>query len=208
MENSILWQQYKNLGSLEIRRNIMRNYINLVHYVIHRSKFIQLNVIEKEDYFQFGIEGLAEAVDRFNPDLGIKFETYAIQRIRGKIIDELRKLQIKPRTLSNEEAGVKYSNISIDAPLDDENNILIKETLASNSPEPNDEIESSEKIEILLNLIKSLPEREQIIITLSYFENLNYTEIAEILGLTVSRVSQIQKKIIKELKAKIEIVYN
>ena len=86
MNNSTLWAEYKKEQNPSLKKKIIINYSNLVHYVIHHSKFINLNVVDEKDFFQFGIEGLSEAIDRFDPDFGTKFETYAIQRIRGKII--------------------------------------------------------------------------------------------------------------------------
>ena len=97
METNILWTEFKTHPSEELKKQIILNYTNLVHYVIHHSKFVAMNIFDDRDYFQFGIEGLHEAIERFNPEFGTKFETYAIQRIRGKIIDEIRKVQIKPR---------------------------------------------------------------------------------------------------------------
>jgi RNA polymerase sigma factor for flagellar operon FliA len=90
MDNATLWAEYKSVPTTGLKKQIMINYTNLVHYVIHNSKFMNLNVVEEKDYFQFGVEGLSEAIERFDPNFGTKFETYAIQRIRGKIIDELR----------------------------------------------------------------------------------------------------------------------
>jgi len=88
MSNNGLWQSYKTEPSSNTKKQIMVNYTNLVHYVIHNSKFMNLNVIEEKDFFQFGIEGLSEAIDRFDPDYGTKFETHAIQRIRSCLCKE------------------------------------------------------------------------------------------------------------------------
>jgi RNA polymerase sigma factor for flagellar operon FliA len=93
MNNAELWSQFKQNQSPILKKQIILNYVNLVHYVIHHSKFAMNSILDERDYFQYGIEGLNEAIDRFDPDYGTKFETYAIQRIRGKIIDELRKFK-------------------------------------------------------------------------------------------------------------------
>ncbi len=65
MNNAILWTEYKTEPSSGLKQQIMVNYTNLVHYVIHNSKFMNLNVVEEKDYFQFGVEGLSEAIDPF-----------------------------------------------------------------------------------------------------------------------------------------------
>jgi RNA polymerase sigma factor for flagellar operon FliA len=207
MNNSTLWAEYKKEQNPSLKKKIIINYSNLVHYVIHHSKFINLNVVDEKDFFQFGIEGLSEAIDRFDPDFGTKFETYAIQRIRGKIIDELRKLQIKPRTQSSENA-VPFSNVSLNNSIDKEDGYLLYEVIPSEAETPVDIADKSEEKELLVDAIKQLNERDRLIISLYYYENLNYREIADILKITVSRVSQIHSKVLKDLKQILEKNYN
>ncbi len=199
MDNSLLWNEFKISPNPELKKKIMMNYTRLVHYVIHNSRFINLDILDDRDYFQFGIEGLSEAIDRFDPDYGTKFETYAIQRIRGKIIDELRKLQ-KKRT-SND--GVIYSNVSINSTIDEDENYTLADILPSSYDTPNEEVEKNEAIELLTEAIKELPERDRTILSLYYYEHLNYQEISKILSITVSRVSQVHSKIIKTLKIRL-----
>jgi RNA polymerase sigma factor FliA len=210
MDNNALWAEYKTEPSSVTKKQIMVNYTNLVHYVIHNSKFMNLNVVEEKDYFQFGIEGLSEAIDRFDPDFGTKFETYAIQRIRGKIIDELRKLQIKPRTnYQNQDSNrVIYKNVSLDQPYDNEDGFTLSEIIPSEYETPDDEYHANEQRELLISAIKNLSERDRLIITLYYYEHMNYKEISQALDITVSRVSQLHSKIIKDLKTQIEKKYD
>lgn len=210
MDNATLWTEYKIDPTTGLKKQIMVNYTNLVHYVIHNSKFMNLNVVEEKDYFQFGVEGLSEAIDRFDPDFGTKFETYAIQRIRGKIIDELRKLQIKPRAnYQNQDPNkVVYRNVSIDQPFDSEDGFTLSDIIPSEYELPDDEYHAIERKELLVNAIKDLNERDRLIITLYYYEHMNYKEISKILDITVSRVSQLHSKIMKELKKSIERVYD
>ncbi|MCB0729988.1 MAG: sigma-70 family RNA polymerase sigma factor [Ignavibacteriae bacterium] len=210
MDNTTLWTEFKIEPSSGLKKQIMVNYTNLVHYVIHNSKFMNLNVVEEKDYFQFGIEGLSEAIDRFDPDFGTKFETYAIQRIRGKIIDELRKLQIKPRAnYQNQDPNrIMYRNVSLDQPYDSDETFTLSDIIPSEYELPDDEYHALEKKELLVQAIKDLNERDRLIITLYYYEHMNYKEISKILDITVSRVSQLHSKIMKELKKKIEREYD
>jgi len=210
MNNATLWTEYKVEPSSGLKKQIMVNYTNLVHYVIHNSKFMNLNVVEEKDFFQFGVEGLSEAIDRFDPEFGTKFETYAIQRIRGKIIDELRKLQIKPRAnYQNQDPNkVVYRNVSIDQPYDADDGFTLSDIIPSEYELPDDEYNSLEKKELLVQAIKNLNERDRLIITLYYYEHMNYKEISKILEITVSRVSQLHSKIMRELKKKIEKEYD
>ncbi|MBI1931805.1 MAG: sigma-70 family RNA polymerase sigma factor [Ignavibacteriales bacterium] len=210
MDNNTLWTEFKTEPSSVVKKQIMVNYTNLVHYVIHNSKFMNLNVVEEKDYFQFGIEGLSEAIDRFDPDFGTKFETYAIQRIRGKIIDELRKLQIKPRAnYQNQDSNkIVYKNVSIDQPYDNDDGFTLSEIIPSEYETPDDEYNSNEQRELLIDAIKNLSERDRLIITLYYYEHMNYKEISQALDITVSRVSQLHSKIMKDLKKQIEHQYD
>lgn len=210
MDNTTLWTEFKSEQSSVIKKQIMVNYTNLVHYVIHNSKFMNLNVVEEKDYFQFGVEGLSEAIDRFDPDFGTKFETYAIQRIRGKIIDELRKLQIKPRAnYQNQDPNkVVYRNVSIDQPYDNEDGFTLSDVIPSEYDAPDEEYHALEERELLIEAIKNLAERDRLIITLYYYEHMNYKEISQALEITVSRVSQLHSKIMKDLRKQIEKQYD
>jgi len=199
MDISQLWNEYKVSPIPELKKKIMINYIRLVHYVIHNSRFINMDILEDRDYFQFGIEGLSQAIDRFDPDYGTKFETYAIQRIRGKIIDELRKLQKKKTS----PYGIIYNNVSLNNTIDGDENYTLSDIIPSSYNNPNEEVEKNEAIEFLTGTIKNLPERDRMIISLYYYEHLNYKEISEILNITVSRVSQVHSKIIKNLKSRL-----
>ncbi len=208
MSTAQLWLQYKSGASPELKKQIILSYTNLVHYVIHNSKFISNKIFDDRDYFQFGIEGLSEAIDRFDPEYGTKFETYAIQRIRGKIIDELRKVQSKQKIYTVTEEEVYHTTMSLNSSIDEENNCQLYEVISDESETPGDTTEKSESKELLLGAIKQLDEKERLIITLYYYENMNYAEIAKVIGVTVSRVSQVHSKIIESLKKKLAKLYD
>ncbi|MBS4000671.1 MAG: sigma-70 family RNA polymerase sigma factor [Desulfobulbaceae bacterium] len=205
MNNIALWQEYKLNPGNENKKKIIVQYLNLVHYVIQNTRLQKYDIMDEKDFYQFGIEGLSEAIERFDPDYGTKFETYAIQRIRGKIIDELRKIQIKPRRTG--EKDVTYKNLSLSAALEEDGGYLLVETIPSDAETPDDSMKKNEEKEILLELLKKLNERDRLIITLYYYESLNYKEIAEVLNITVSRVSQIHTKILDQLKKNFSSVY-
>ncbi len=207
MSTTQLWLQYKNEASPDIKRQIILTYTNLVHYVIHNSKFISNKIFDDRDYFQFGIEGLSEAIDRFDPEYGTKFETYAIQRIRGKIIDELRKIQSKQRVYTTTDEELYHTTMSLNNSIDEDSNCQLYEVISDESDTPLDTSEKLESKELLLEAIKQLDEKERLIITLYYYENLNYAEIAKVIGVTVSRVSQVHTKIIESLKKKLTKLY-
>jgi RNA polymerase sigma factor FliA len=207
MNNAELWSQFKQNQSPILKKQIILNYVNLVHYVIHHSRFAINSILDERDYFQYGIEGLNEAIDRFDPDYGTKFETYAIQRIRGKIIDELRKLQRKYKDDANESSIESfYTNVSLTKSPEDEDGYTLGEIIPSDSEPVSVTVEKTEMKEYLMSAIKELNERDRLILSLYYFENLNYKEIAEVLKITISRVSQIHTRIVKDLKSKLLVL--
>ena len=87
-----LWEEYHLSPAPELRDAIVIQYAPLVRYVLGRLALRLPVGVDHEDLLSYGTIGLIEAVDRFDPTRGVKFETYAIQRIRGSIIDELRRL--------------------------------------------------------------------------------------------------------------------
>jgi RNA polymerase sigma factor for flagellar operon FliA len=207
MDVAALWKKYKASPSETLKQKIVLNYLKLVHYVIHHSRFNNQELLDDRDYFQFGIEGLSEAIDRFDPDYGTKFETYAIQRIRGKIIDELRKLQIKPRPArSSSGEEIILTTVSLNKSCNDDEGYPLSETIPSEAEIPIDTAEKNEAKELLIRAIKQLDERDRLIISLYYYEDLNYKEISETLNITVSRVSQVHTRIMNNLKKKLKVL--
>ncbi len=86
-----LWKSYKsNANNAQLREKLILRYLHLVRYVVSRLPITLPISIAAEDLISYGTMGLMEAVERFDPDRGLKFETYAVTRIRGSIIDQLR----------------------------------------------------------------------------------------------------------------------
>jgi len=97
-----LWKAFKNEGSMEAREILANKYIHLVKYVINRlmsSSHIESEVLDYDDLFSCGVMGLLAALDGFDLSREVKFVTYAIPRIRGSVIDELRSVDWIPRSL-------------------------------------------------------------------------------------------------------------
>jgi RNA polymerase sigma factor for flagellar operon FliA len=86
-----LWKSYKkNPNNAKLREQLILKYLHLVRYVVSRMPITLPISIATEDLISYGTMGLMEAVERFDPERGLKFETYAVTRIRGSIIDQLR----------------------------------------------------------------------------------------------------------------------
>jgi RNA polymerase sigma factor for flagellar operon FliA len=202
--------------------------------------------VDEGDLVSYGLLGLIGAIERYDPDRDIKFETYAIARIRGAIIDELRALDWVPRSVrsrarqieraigeleaklgrapTDEEIAAKVG-VTVDeldnsltdisrssiAALDelwsvsgDGDQVSLLDTLEDDSiSQPSEVLDETETREALADAIARLPEREKLVVTLYYYEELTLREIGEVLGVTESRVSQLHTKAILRLKSRL-----
>src|SRR5437879_10028697 len=95
--NFPIWVRLRE-GDRSARGDLVARYTPLVRYVIGRMAVSPCGALDSDDMFAAGIIGLLQAVDRFNPEQGVRFETYALQRIRGAIIDAIRALSPISRT--------------------------------------------------------------------------------------------------------------
>ena len=93
-----LWTEYTTRRKATTREKIIIQYAPLVKYVVGRLAITLPTILDSDDILSYGTIGLMDAIERFDPTRGIKFETYAISRIRGSIIDGLRALDQIPRT--------------------------------------------------------------------------------------------------------------
>lgn len=112
-----LWEKYKSTGSTEVRDKLILSYSPLVKYVASRIAINLPQNVEQQDLISYGFFGLIDAIDKFQPDRKVKFETYAISRIRGAIIDELRSLDWLPRSLRSKSKEIEKSYIKLEAQL-------------------------------------------------------------------------------------------
>lgn len=92
-----LWREYDETKSQELRNVLLEHYLPLVKYVAERLHARMPREVELDDLMSAGVFGMMDAIDNFDPDRGVKFETYCNPRIRGAILDELRSLDWIPR---------------------------------------------------------------------------------------------------------------
>jgi RNA polymerase sigma factor for flagellar operon FliA len=102
-----LWYRYKNDGDQRARDHLILAYAPLVKYVAGRMANGLPSHIEEADLISYGLLGLIGALDRFDPAREIKFETYAVSRIKGSIIDELRSLDWVPRSVRSKAREIE-----------------------------------------------------------------------------------------------------
>lgn len=242
-----LWEMSRGENTQEARRELVNIYARIVKYVAGRMAIGLPHYVEFNDLISAGLLGLIQAIDNFDHERGIKFETYAIPRIRGSILDELRSQDWFPRSLRRkakqlEEAysslevklgrpatdaevakklGIRVEELdgmvgevsiatimSLDADTsgdDGESSSSLGDYLADVSNEDVEQILAKQEMKDLIGTrMSELPEKEQLVLVLYYYEELTLKEIGEILDVTESRVCQIHTKAILRLKGKIE----
>jgi RNA polymerase sigma factor for flagellar operon FliA len=241
-----LWREYRRAGDAKVRDRLILTYAPLVKYVAGRLGSGLPAHVDDDDLVSYGLLGLIGAIERFDPDRDIKFETYAIARIKGSIIDELRSMDWVPRSVRSRARDIERAIGELEARLgraptdeeisgklgisEDELNESLSEisrtsiaaldelwtvsaggdTIAlidtiedTQGPNPQSALAETELKEAVGEAIARLPEREKLVVTLYYYEELTLREIGEVLGVTESRVSQLHTKAILRLKARL-----
>ncbi len=112
-----LWERFKETRSLPAREQLIVHYAPLVKYVASRVATGLPANVEQADLVSYGIFGLIDALEKFDRSREIKFETYAIPRIRGAIIDELRSLDWVPRSVRFKAREVEKAHTELEAKL-------------------------------------------------------------------------------------------
>ncbi len=113
-----LWERFKDDGDQDASERLILNYSPLVKYVAGRVSVGLPNTVEHADLVSYGMFGLIDALDKFELDRGFKFETYAITRIRGAIIDELRSVDWVPRSVRAKAKRVQRALAKLEEQLD------------------------------------------------------------------------------------------
>jgi len=112
---NVLWSRYQEAGDPGIRDALILNYAPLVKYVASRVSVSLPQNVEHADLVSYGMFGLIDAIDKFEPDRGFKFETYAISRIKGAILDELRSIDWVPRSVRSKVRSVEKAFAKLEA---------------------------------------------------------------------------------------------
>jgi RNA polymerase sigma factor for flagellar operon FliA len=112
-----LWRAYKESSDPRLREQLILHYSPLVKYVAGRVSVGLPANVEQADFVSSGIFGLIDAIEKFDPERAIKFETYAISRIRGAIIDELRALDWIPRSIRQKARAVERAYATLEVSL-------------------------------------------------------------------------------------------
>jgi len=117
VELPVLWDRFKQDGDPQAREQLILNYSPLVKFVAGRVATGLPSSVDNADLISYGIFGLIDAIEKYEPGRGIKFETYAISRIRGAIIDELRALDWVPRSVRSRARDIEKAIVALEARL-------------------------------------------------------------------------------------------
>ncbi len=192
------------------------------------------NMVEIEDLIQQGMEGLVHAAQKYSPRDGVKFSQYAYLRIRGSIIDYLRKNSNLCRTTITKKKHFDQTKLNLQSKIGREptkNEIILSLGItdeeynywttafeaakvhsldsvydefsilfATKDNSPEQSLDDKQLKESLKEALKSLNQREAMIVQLYYVEEMNVYEIAEVLNISTGRISQIKKNIVQKLR--------
>ena len=227
-----LWIAYQEEKSPEIREQIVNHYLSLVNIIAGRIAISLPAYVDRDDLISCGFFGLLDAIERYDPIRGNKFETYAGVRIRGAILDSLRakdwlpvslrqKIRKYEKTVQQLEGSlgraatdveiadtleisvqelstlVNQLNVATVIPLE---TYVKNETAQESIDGPDRQLELKEVQTSLANAIDKLPEKEKIVISLYYYEELTLKEISIILKLSEARISQLHTKAVFRLR--------
>ncbi|MBU0936344.1 MAG: RNA polymerase sigma factor WhiG [Spirochaetes bacterium] len=112
-----LWASYKKKRDPKIRESFIKQYAPLVKYVAGKVAANMPQSVEFDDLVGFGVFGLIDAIDKFDPAKNVKFKTYAVTRIRGAIFDELRSIDWVPRSVRQKSREIEEAIVNIEAKL-------------------------------------------------------------------------------------------
>ncbi len=112
-----LWRLYKKNKNPEIRDKLVRQYAPLVKYVAGKVAVGMPHNVEFDDLVGYGVFGLFDAIEKFDPDKHVKFKTYAVTRIRGAIFDELRSIDWVPRSVRQKTREIEETVRRLEASL-------------------------------------------------------------------------------------------
>ncbi len=234
------WQLWLDKRDKESADFLIQQYIPLVQYHVKRISVGLPKNLRLDDLFSHGLLGLYDALEKFDHKRDLKFDTYASFRIRGAIIDGLRKDDWMPRSIREKSKKIEHTIEKLEQrymrhvtpeevaevlelPTEDITgtiteglfaNLLSLEDDGANesgdqlsyaiedkrAEQPDESMVVQEKYKQLAEHIATLNEKEQLVVSLFYFEELTLTEIGQILGLSTSRISQIHSKALFKLR--------
>ncbi|MBB6636727.1 FliA/WhiG family RNA polymerase sigma factor [Cohnella thailandensis] len=241
LSHQSFWQSWKEDGDLDAKKQLIEHYLPLVDYVSSRMAVGLPKNVTKDDLASNGAMGLIDAIEKFDYQRGLQFETYASWRIRGSIIDGLRQGDWVPRSVrdkakkmedayavleqrnlrsATDEEVCSYLNISnkefqqmlqevavsticsLEDPIrEEESETRLSLLIDDKAVNPESRVHDTFLKETLMQGIDRLTPKERTVVSLFYYEDLSLSEIAEVMSLSPSRISQLHSKAILRLRA-------
>lgn len=235
----VLWHRFKHSGDRDARDRLVLQYSPLVKFVAGRVRSGLPAAVEAADLVSDGVIGLMDAIDKFEPERGLQFQTYAVSRIRGAIVDGLRATDWVPRSVREKLRDIEAAQTRLErtlgrAPHDPEVAAELGIPLAelhsmysqtshtsvvsfegsgvgdedvprasSSLPGAEDDIPEG-----FLRAVRELPQRDQVVVALYYWDRLTLAEIGQVLGVTESRISQLHSRATMTLRRKLSLAAN
>ena len=238
-----LWKRYHQQADTHTENDLVQQYLPLVSAILGRLAMTLPDHVDHDDLQSAGLVGLLQALRHFDPANGNSFETYARVRIRGAMLDELRRMDWVPRTVHEKARKIQQTigeleqrlghtptevqvAKAMDLSLSDYTKLLdevrpaafvcldavssyengdtgsLYEVVADTSEEgPAEQASQRELKNVVLERLKELPDIQRKVLALYYGEDLHLREIAEVFGLTESRICQIHAQAILAIKS-------
>ena len=211
---------YHKVCKMDLRDSLILEHLYFVRHILGRMLGGLPDFVDNDNLESAGILGLVEAAGQFDPTRGTAFTTFAYQRIRGAILDELRRNCPVPQTVLQNWTLIREASVHMAPPLTSEKlsaqtGLTVEEVddciaaMRLTRPEswaeelcelpvPGNRVEEidadSRRVEekhLLADAIEDLPEKMRLVVTMYYFENMRMKEIGEVLNLSESRVSRL-----------------
>jgi RNA polymerase sigma factor for flagellar operon FliA len=241
-----LWRRYHQHIDSDAENALVEKYLPLVSSAVARLAMTLPDHVDQDDLYSAGLLGLLQALRNFDPKCGASFETFARMRVRGAMLDELRRMDWVPRSVHEKARKIqgvmaqleqnlgrapteaqmaKAMNLSapeyarlmnevrpaafvcLDAvnSSEDSDGGDLYEVIANNVEEnPLEQVSQYELKRVIFERLKELPEIQRKVLALYYGEDLHLREIAEVFGLTESRICQIHSQAILSIRAYVQ----
>lgn len=229
-ESVKLWEEYEKSRNLETRNELIMTYYPMIKGIVYSLQIRTNSRMDFEDLLSCAVFGLIDAIEKFDSKRNVRFETYACERIRGAVIDDLRKIDWLPRSIRKKLKNLEKASSDFEmnegrAPDKKElahilninskeldNLLKYKQSAVLLSYEDIEEkslycdtmlsriFESLEAQENIDHILGHLSERERFVVFMHYIKEVPFKSISTTLGLTEARISQIHKRALSKLR--------
>lgn len=241
-----LWRRYHQRAETNTENALLEKYLPLVSSAVARLAMTLPDHVDRDDLYGVGLIGLLQALRNFDPNCGTSFETFARLRVRGAMLDELRRMDWVPRTVHEKARKIQNTMSQLEQELgqtpteaqmakamklsvaeyahllnevrpaafvcldsvnaaDEGDAGSLYEVIANPSAEnPLEQASQQELKQLIFERLKELPEMQRKVLALYYAEDMHLHEIAEVFGLTESRICQIHAQAIMAIRAHVQ----